>query len=82
LRGIIPNPILIVWFPILPLLVFPSNFHDYLISVACSWLLCLEDEGHDSHPYVPIGLYVVLYMVSFVLLVTSFLFKRFCFNIL
>lgn len=69
LRGIIPNSMLIVWFLILSFLVFPSFLLQYLISVACSWLLQSEDKGHDSHPYVITGIYtgMLFYMPCWVL---------------
>jgi hypothetical protein len=57
------NSIHTVWFLILFLSVFPSTFSQYLISVACICLLCLEDKGHDPHPYV-IGIHVVSHTVS------------------
>jgi hypothetical protein len=39
LMTVIPNPVLIVWFLILFLLVFHPIFRSYLISLACNRLL-------------------------------------------
>ena len=74
--GCTPTVSRIILFLILFLLVFPSIFLKNRISQACIARWLFEFITHDSQEYVRIGLCIVLYTTTFVLLDISFLFSR------